>query len=180
MRGQPLPTRPAGQTQRNPNLPPSGGAQPGGSQAGQRLPRGTGMRGQPLPGRGGAQPPQQAQQPRGRAGSTRPPRRGEVIDVVDFQDPSRAGGRGEPVALPKGRSIAQQLAADPIEDKSILKPGARPARVSVAREVRSMLAPARRDRGSGPSLRAVIAVTEILGKPVSMRGESGQSRNPNE
>jgi hypothetical protein len=99
---------------------------------------------------------------------------------VDFQDPSRPGGRGEPVALPKGRSIAQQLAADPIEEKSILKPGARPARLSVSREVRSMLAPARRDRGSGPSLRAVIAVTEILGKPVSMRGESGPSGNPNE
>lgn len=165
------------------------GSQAGGRQAGQRLPRGTGMRGQALPARRGSQEQvarQPAQQPRpSKPQPQQTPARQKaaqavrqpVRDTVDIQTVLRQTASAGPEQIGQGQSIAEQLSAAPVTQESIARPDARgTVRRGVAGEVRSVLRGATMDGKKGPKLATLLAVTEILNKPVSMRDPSAENR----
>lgn len=163
--------------------------QAGGSGSGQRLPKGQGMRGQPLPNRRTAQ----QQQNRGATGQPQPGQRQRPAqnpigsrpatqsqspirqDQVDIRSMMRQAEKTAPPAVIEGRSISQQLSDAPVSDASVVRNARSGTSTGVSAEVRSLLRGSTRKDGSGPKLATLLAINEVLSKPVSMRepGESG-------
>ncbi len=165
--------------------------QSGGPASGQRLPKGQGMRGQPLPTRRSAQPPQgraagqqpqpgQRQRPAQGAQPGRPatPTQSPIRqDQVDIRWMMRQAEKTAPPAVIEGRSISQQLSDAPISDANVARSARSEPRTGVSAEVRSLLRGSTRKDGSGPKLATLIAINEVLAKPVSIR-ESSESGSP--
>lgn len=159
------------------------GSQAGGSGVGQKLPKGQGMRGQPLPGMQTSQqtpaptrnrPPQTARRqpssqgtPGPRSGQQRPsPIR---QDQVDIRSAMRQAEQSAAVPVLKGQSISEQLSAAPVSEKKVAPSAAADKRKGVSTEIRSLLRASTRRDGSGPQLATLMALNEVLAKPVSMR-----------
>jgi len=170
-------------------VPLAPASQAGGSGVGQKLPKGQGMRGQALPGRRTDQqtpaqtrnrPPQTARtQPPAQQGTPGPrtgPQRPSPIrqDQVDIRSAMRQAEQSAAAVL-KGQSISEQLSAAPVSEKKIAPSARVDKRKGVSSEIRSLLRGSIRRDGSGPQLGTIIALNEILAKPVSMRdrGDGG-------
>jgi len=157
-----------------------------GSGSGQQLPRGAGMRGGPLPNRQNtaSQPParrrpqsQPVQQQQPSRSSYGPRPASQSGDRVDIQTAlRRAEAEATKAGQPGNQTISQQLAAAPVSDERGTTAKVRGAQPGIGREVRAMLRGSTRKNRTGPSLASLLAIGEVLGKPVSMRANEAEDR----
>jgi len=157
-----------------------------GSGKGQRLPRGAGMRGGPLPNRQApaTTQPQTRRRPQTQPAQQKSSRPSPAArptapsgDRVDIQSAlRRAESEAAKSGQPANQSISQQLAAAPVSDERGGLAKVKGAKTGIGPEVRSILRDSTRMNRSGPGLASLLAIGEVLGKPVSMRSDESEDR----